>query len=169
VVLLPIWKAKQVTFFSVLESELPFLEINQKITVTSFIDTKIQYEGIVTEINPLVDENGRVKIKGSIQQSDASLFDGMHVKVTIHKPLKNIVVIPREAVVFREDKEVVFTTKNGKAKWNYIEILDENSKSYALQKGLKYGDTIIVSGNMNLSHDAKISPTFRSQKEENLR
>lgn len=155
--------------FSILENELPFLEINQKITITSFTENEIQYEGIVSEINPLVDENGLVKVKGNIQKSDASLFDGMHIKVLIHKPLKNVVVIPREAVVFREDKEVVFTTENGKAKWNYIEILDENSKSYALQKGLKYGDTIIVSGNMNLSHDAKISPTFRSQKEENLR
>ncbi len=154
--------------FSILENELPFLEINQKITVTSFTNNEMQYEGVITEINPLVDDNGLVKIKGNIQKSDASLFDGMHVKVLIHKPLKNVIVIPREAVVFREDKEVVFTTKNGKAKWNYIEILDENSKSYALQKGLKYGDTIIVSGNMNLSHDAKISPTFRSQKEENL-
>lgn len=154
--------------FLVLENELPFLEINQKITVTSFTDTKMQYEGIVTEINPLVDENGLVRIKGNILKHDSSLFDGMHVKVLIHKPLKNVIVIPREAVVFREDKEVVFTTENGKAKWNYVEILDENSKSYALQKGLKYGDTIIVSGNMNLSHDSKISPTFQSQKEENL-
>ncbi|MBC8754294.1 efflux RND transporter periplasmic adaptor subunit [Kordia sp. YSTF-M3] len=154
--------------FAVLENEIPFLETNQKITVTSFIDEKMHYEGIITEINPLVDRNGLVKIKGSIQKPTASLFDGMHVKIRINKPLTDVLVIPREAVVFREDREVVFTAENGKAKWNYIEILDENSKSYALQKGLKYGDTIIVTGNMNLSHDAKISPTFQVHKEENL-
>jgi membrane fusion protein (multidrug efflux system) len=157
----------EVSFF-ILENEIPFLETNQKITVTSFIDEKMHYEGVITEINPLVDKNGLVKIKGSIQKPDTSLFDGMHVKILINKPLTDVLVIPREAVVFREDREVVFTSENGKAKWNYIEILDENSKSYALQKGLKYGDTIIVTGNMNLSHDAKISPTYQSQKEGNL-
>ncbi|WP_430410679.1 efflux RND transporter periplasmic adaptor subunit [Kordia sp.] len=155
--------------FSVLENEIPFLEIDQKIAVTSFVNDEMNYEGMITEINPLVDKNGLVKVKGTIQKSDTSLFDGMHVKILIYKPLNNFLVIPREAVVFREDKEIVFTSKNGKAKWNYVEILDENSKSYALQKGLKYGDTIIVAGNMNLSHDAKISPVFRSKKEENLR
>ena len=35
-------------------------------------------------------------------------------------------------------------------------ILDENSNSYALKEGVKIGDTIIVSGNMNLAHDARV-------------
>ena len=148
--------------FSVLENEIPFVKIDQKITVHPFMDTDVEFEGIITEINPLVDNNGLVNIKGRIQNPNAALFDGMHVKVVLNKPLENVIVIPREAVVIRENKEVVFTSYNGKAQWNYVEILDENSKSYALKSGLQLNDTIIVDGNMNLSHNSKISPIFKS-------
>ena len=54
--------------FSILESEIPFIEINQKITITSFVNNEQQYDGTITEINPLVNENGLVRVKGIIQK-----------------------------------------------------------------------------------------------------
>ncbi|MDG2436788.1 MAG: hypothetical protein P8L89_06775, partial [Polaribacter sp.] len=52
------------------------------------------------------------------------------------------------------------TVENGLAKWNYVELAGENNDSYAIKKGLKISDTLIVSGNLNLSHDAKVNATF---------
>lgn len=145
----------EVVFF-VLESEKTFIANRQQVEITSFIDADKKYVGNITEINPLVDENGLIQLKASIKKADSFLLDGMHVKVTINKPLAKMIVIPKEALVLRSNKEVVFTIENGLAKWNYVEVLDENSTSYAIKKGLKLGDTIITNGNMNLSHDAVV-------------
>jgi RND family efflux transporter MFP subunit len=142
--------------FSVLENELTFIEAKQEVSINPFTDTDSTYKGYITEINPLVDENGLIQVKAKIDTEGAKLFDGMNVKVTASKPIKDVVVIPKEALVLRSNREVVFTYENGLAKWNYVKVLDENSTSYALKEGVKIGDTVIVSGNMNLAHDAKV-------------
>jgi RND family efflux transporter MFP subunit len=151
---------QQDVVFSVLENEMSFIENKQALEITSFVDSDKKYIGSITEINPLVDDNGLIQIKATIKNSDNFLFDGMHVKIVINKPLTNVIVIPKEALVLRSNKEVVFTIEDGLAKWNYVEVRDENSTSYAIKKGLKLRDTIIISGNMNLSHDAKVNTSF---------
>lgn len=142
--------------FSVLENELAFIESNQEVSINPFTDTDSTYKGYISEINPLVDENGLIQIKAKINTEGEKLYDGMNVKITASKPIKDVVVIPKEALVLRSNREVVFTYENGLAKWNYVKVLDENSTSYALKEGIKIGDSVIVSGNMNLAHDAKV-------------
>lgn len=142
--------------FSILENELEFINRKQSIVMNSFIDEDRVYNGFITEINPLVDENGLIQIIATVDSVDDFLFDGMNVKIIINNPVSDVIVIPKEALVLRSNKEVVFNIVNGLAKWNYIKVEDENSYSYAIKEGLKLNDTIIISGNMNLSHDAKV-------------
>jgi len=146
--------------FAVLESEFHFIKKGQLVEAQSFSNTDDSYKGSISEINPLVDEDGLIKVKAKLKGKIAELFDGMNVKIVINKPLENTIVIPKEALVLRSNRKVVFKLDNGLAKWNYVDVLDENSTSYALKDGLSLGDTIIVSGNMNLSHDAKVNATF---------
>lgn len=148
--------------FSILQSELAFVKKGQQVFVQSFVNSDKNYKAIVTEINPLVDENGLIQIKASVQSNDVALFDGIHAKVIVNNPINNVIVIPKEALVLRSNKKVVFTLEQGLAKWNYVTELYENSTHYAIKKGegLKEIDTIIVSGNMNLSHEAKVNTTF---------
>ena len=146
--------------FSVLEGDFSFVEQGQSVIITPFSDVDKTYTGTVSEINPLVDENGLVTVKATINDRQDRLFDGMNTKVYINKPRENVIVIPKEALVLRSNREVVFTLEEGLAKWNYVEVVDENSTHYALKKeSVQVGDTIIVSGNANLSHDAKVKAT----------
>lgn len=151
--------------FSVLENELPFIRKNQGLVIRPFVDVNKKYSGFISEINPLIDKNGLIKIKATINNPNRFLFDGMHVKVLINQAVRDVIVIPKEALVLRSNREVVFTLKNGVAKWNYVAIADENSNSYAIKEGLNLGDTIILSGNMNLSHDAKVTASLVINKE----
>ncbi|WP_369049357.1 efflux RND transporter periplasmic adaptor subunit [Tenacibaculum sp. UWU-22] len=146
--------------FSVLENEFGFISKGQEIEIQSFANKDQQFKGVITEINPIVDKNGLIKIKAKVISKNTGLLDGMNVKVFINKPLKDVLVVPKEALVLRSNREVVFTIENGLAKWNYVEVAGENNDSYAIKKGLKATDTIIVSGNLNLSHDAKVNATF---------
>lgn len=155
--------------FTVLESELPFIKIGDKVAVTPYAGGN-SYEGNVSEINPLVDANGMVKIKATVNGQD-KLFSGMNVRVSVRRSLGSQLVIPKTAVVLRSGKQVVFTLSNGKAMWNYVHTGLENASEYVVsdksQKGiadgLLAGDTVIISGNLNLAHEAEVQATIHAE------
>jgi len=141
--------------FTVLESELPLIKAGDKVEVTPFALTNGKTAGHITEINPLVDENGMVKIKASVS-NPGNLFEGMNVRVSVQRPLKNQQVVPKEAVVLRSGKQVVFTLIDGKSYWNYVQTGLENAGYYTITEGLKEGDMVITSGNINLAHETPV-------------
>lgn len=141
--------------FTVLESELPLIKNGDKVIVTPYSDAASKHEGRITQINPLVDDKGMVKVK-AVVNSKGKLFSGMNVRVNVHRSLGEQLVIPKSAVVLRSGKQVVFTLKDGKAQWNYVQTGLENAESYSVVDGLKEGDTVIVTGNVNLAHEAPV-------------
>lgn len=142
---------------SVLESELGVVMLGQIAKVKSLAYSERNYVGKVSEINPVVNEQGLVLIKVRIQNPDQYLLEGMNAQVIIEKNLQNQIVIPKEAVVERSGKKVVFVYENGLAKWNYVTVAHENSQEVAISEGLKVGQKVIVEGNLNLGHDAKVA------------
>lgn len=149
--------------FTVLESELPMVKTGYRVSVVPFAesDPEARVWGVVTEINPYVESNGMVRVKARVA-NNGRLIEGMNVKVTLRKPMKESLVIPKSAVVMRSGKPVVFTLTNGKTQWNYVQVLAENSDSCTVAprskeyEGLAAGDTVIVKGNLNLAHDSEL-------------
>lgn len=142
--------------FTVLESELPLIKTGDKVEVIPFALTDKKTSGHITEINPLVDENGMVKVKASVS-NPGNLFEGMNVRVSVQRPLKNQLVVPKDAVVLRSGKQVAFTLIDGKAYWNYVQTGLENAAYYTITEGLKEGDVVITSGNINLAHETPVT------------
>lgn len=150
--------------FTVLESELIMVRPGYSVSIIPFAERDPQERvwGEVTEVNPYVESNGMVKVKAQVS-NNGKLVEGMNVKVTLRHPMKESLVIPKSAVVMRSGKPVVFTLTHGKAQWNYVEVLAENSDSCTVAprtkeyEGLSVGDTVIVKGNLNLAHDSEIS------------
>lgn len=142
--------------FNILESEIPLVNINDKIIVTPFSASDFQVEGRVVEINPLVDKSGFVKIKASIPNRENKLYEGMNVKVRVQRVLGKRIVIPKTALVLRDNRKVVFTVDGDRAYWNYVETAEENSDSYVITEGIKVGHQVIYSDNINLAHESKI-------------
>jgi RND family efflux transporter MFP subunit len=146
--------------FNVIESELPYLSMGQAVQVHPFGNSTTKYKGEIIEINPLVEKNGLVRIKAKIANPSLDLFDGMNMKVVIEQAIENVLVVPKEALVLRSNREVIFSLKQGKSNWNYVEVIDENTQSYAIREGVNVADTIIISNNMNLAHDARVQASF---------
>lgn len=146
--------------FTVLESELPLIKIGDRVEVTPYASSAGVRQGSVSEINPLVDTNGMVKVKARVNGSDR-LFDGMNVRVSVKRSLEGQMVVPKTAVVLRSGKQVLFTLKDGKAIWNYVHTGLENMEEYTLagweSDGLEEGMTVIVTGNVNLAHEAPVT------------
>lgn len=141
--------------FKVLEQELGFVRFSKHITISPFSDVERRYEGSIVSINPVIDAGGMLTVKASIQ-SGGGLIDGMGAQVYIRQEMPRTISIPKEAVLDRQGRKVVFTVKEGRAQWNYVTIAHENSTHYSLSDGLSLGDEVIYKGNFNLAHDSKV-------------
>ncbi|GAA3640300.1 efflux RND transporter periplasmic adaptor subunit [Flavivirga jejuensis] len=148
--------------FYLIESEVGEIAINTKIQMQPFALNK-SYEGRIVTINPLVEKDGTILVKAKVK-NDGNLMEGMNVKIRIQKDIENQFVVPKDAVILRQNQEVLFTFKSGKTYWTYVQTTNENSSEYTViphpdksSASLKPGDTIIVSGNLNLAHDTEVS------------
>lgn len=141
--------------FHVLENELPLVHRGDKVVIAPYADVSAIHEGTVTEINPMVDANGMVQVKAQVRGSDR-LFSGMNVKVSVRRQMPGQLVVPKSAVVLRQGRQVVFTLQGDQAIWNYVQTGLENADTYTILEGLKEGDEVIVTGNVNLAHEAKV-------------
>ena len=140
--------------FPVLESEMGMLAPGDAIELTPIANGK-SYTGRVSEINPMIDDKGQVTVKAALDRANG-LVDGMNARIRIKRQLGERLVVPKSAVVLRTGKQVVFTARDGKAMWNYVTTGLENLDSYEITEGLNPGDSVIISGNENLAHEAAI-------------
>jgi len=139
----------------VLESEVGQLSIGQKATVEAVIG-KQSFEAVLQEINPSVNAKGLVKIRLRLLNTQGLLV-GMNVQANIQVPRQQTLIVPKEAIVIRSGKKVVFTVgEDGLAKWNYVETGLENQSEIEITKGLKGGEKIIITNNLQLAHDAPV-------------
>lgn len=143
--------------FPVLESELSLARRGDKIHITPFSDPESVYEGVVTEVNPLVDSSGMVSVRAQVSDASGSLFTGMNVRVSVRRSQGERLVVPKTSVLVRNGRQVVFTVKDGKAQWNYVQTGLENTDSYSIEEGLSVGDEVIISGNVSLAHESPVS------------
>lgn len=142
--------------FKVLESELPLLKRGDKVEIIPFAGMVGSCSGTVSEINPLVDENGLVSVRAKLN-GEVKLFDGMNVRVSVKRKVPDQFVVPKTAVVLRTGKQVIFTLKDGKAMWNYVTTGLENMTEYTVTgDGMEEGIQVIVTGNVNLAHETPV-------------
>lgn len=142
--------------FTVLESELPLVKAGDRVEVMPYTVASGSLQGRIAEINPSVDENGMVKVKALVN-GKGRLFDGMNARVSVKRSVPGQLVIPKTAVVLRSGKQVVFTLKDGKAIWNYVQTGLENMTEYTVTgDGMEEGAVVITTGNVNLAHETPV-------------
>lgn len=150
--------------FNLLESELNYIKPGQGVRVVPYIDELSSYTGEIKEVNPMVDDNGQVRVVASIANKGGKLIEGMNVKIFIESVSHNKLIVPKSAVVIRDGYDVLFTydERMSKAQWVYVDILESNSTHHVVrgneQKNaeLNEGAVVIVSGNLNLAEGSRV-------------
>lgn len=142
--------------FPVIESEYNFIQKDMPVNIIPFIDDSLNITGRITQINPQVDETGMIKVRAEFR-NNGRFIDGMNTRVLIRKPVPNRLVVPKEALVIRQGKDVIFVRQDSLAIWKYVNVEFENSNSVSLKDGLDPGDLVIVSGNVNLAHETVVA------------
>jgi membrane fusion protein, multidrug efflux system len=147
--------------FQIMETELPEVHLNDAVQIKPFSADK-RVSGRISEINPLIGADGLVTVKALVD-NPGSFIEGMNVEVLIERQVPNQFVVPKSAVVLRDNQHVLFKIVKGRAYWNYVKIAMENSSSYSVypdpdkqSASLTPGDTIVISGNLNLAHESEV-------------
>lgn len=149
--------------FSVLETEYGFVHVGQPVLVTPFVNNDVTLKGSIISINPTVDQNGQISVTAQVPGAD-ELMDGMNVRITVENSVPNQLVVPKSAVVIRDNMEVLFRIDpvTGHSLWTYVNVLMSNTTEHVVEANkdrgaeLNVGDKIITSGNLNLGDDAEV-------------
>lgn len=148
--------------FRILEAELEHVAKGQKVKVSSFVEDSCTCEGVITSINPLVDDRGLIKVTARVDNTDDALMEGMNVRVVAEQRVQNMFVVPKDAVVERDGYHVIFLYEDGRAVWTYVDIIYSNINSFAIsgcqrkQTAIHEGDVVITSGNLNLADGTEV-------------
>ena len=149
--------------FSVLETEYGFIHLGQQVLVSPFVNSDVVLKGSIVSINPTVDQNGQISVTAQVPEADV-LMDGMNVRITVENSIQNQMVVPKSAVVIRDNMEVLFRIDpaTGHSLWTYVNVIMSNTSEHVVEANkdrgadLNIGDMIITSGNLNLGDDAEV-------------
>jgi membrane fusion protein, multidrug efflux system len=148
--------------FPVMENELARINTDAMVEIIPFSAPEKSWQGRIQNINPQVDDHGRVEVTALVSNT-RGLMEGMNVRVLMKSPMPGQLVVPRPAVLYRDNLEVLFKYTQGKAEWTYVNVLHQNSKHFSVRANpdrvasLQPGDTVIVSGNANLAHGSLVT------------
>lgn len=158
----------------VLESEIAALDVGREATVRFTAFPGESFPGEVVTVNPVVNPEshyGRVTVR--LRNPEARILPGMHATVRIAGRLyEDRVSIPKEAIVERNRREVVFVfepaeegSSQGRAKWRYVITGLENDEYVEIvppgeaddEDFVEPGEVVLTGGHATLSHDARVS------------
>jgi len=158
----------------ILETDIAYLKKGMTAEVSPIANPLMKYKAVIIEVNPYIDENGMglAKIKivdpnvmAFAYKSDV-LFPGMNCTTVIRIPFGKALVVPKPAVVFRNNKPVVFTVEKGKAKWNYVALGRDNGVEVEIENGLRVGQKVITTNNLQLGNNAPVKEISRDSSGE---
>ncbi len=95
-------------------------------------------------------------------KNDGRLRPGMFARALIAgERFEDRLLVPREAILTRDGRPLLFKIEDGRAKWLYVALGESNDHmveiTSVIQGGtLEPGDRVIVSDHLTLAHDAKV-------------
>lgn len=142
----------------VIESELPLIrEGSRAYALFPALGNK-RFEGSVYTISPFIDQETRTaRVTVAIPNPDGLIKAGMFSTIDIvTEDIRDALVVPKDAVLIRDQRELVFRIENNVAKWHYVTIGRRNLEYIQILDGISEGDTVAVGGHYTLAHDARI-------------
>lgn len=145
--------------FDILESEIDNLETGMIVTLSG--PGGNEFEGNIVAISPEVDpstKTGQVLVE--VDNRNGELKTGMTVEGRIFvRSEESKVRIPREALLERDGRTLVFKLNNKEVQWIYVTPISMNT-DYVLidHEEINPGDTLAVDQHFSISHQQKVIP-----------
>ena len=145
----------------VTETDLPKIRVGDEAKAQFVAFAGKTFEGRVMQVNPVIDLQKRTAtVTAEIDNPSGTIKPGMYATVSVASNLDHdVVIVPKQAVLFRDNRPLVFTVVNNVSQWIYVTLGKKNDSFYEIKDGLSSDDTLVVDGNYNLAHEAKVNIT----------
>lgn len=119
--------------------------------------------GTIESINPLVEEQTRTaRVTVLVPNPDGRILPGMYARVRLAaQRIPDRVLVPREAILERDRRTLLFVEQGGRAKWRYVTTGRGNETHVEIVQdagsdGVAPGEIVLTGGHFTLTHDAPI-------------
>lgn len=146
--------------FSIPEKYIQLIKNSKEIEFTVEGSEEI-FSAPIYAIDPAIDPNTRsINIRALFANKNTQVFPGAFVKIIMPlNTLENGIMIPTEAVIPELKGQKVFTSKNGKAFPQKVELGLRTDSTIQIISGLNIGDTVITTGIMQLRPESPLKIT----------
>ena len=141
-----------------LESEVSFLKRNQRVRIRYDAFPDKYFYGRISSISPEINtEKKTITIIISINNKDRKIFPGMNAEIDIeYKVIKDVFIVPRKAVIFRQERPLIFVVKDNVALWKYVKLGEHNDENVIVEGELEEGDDVVIEGQLTLAHQSRV-------------
>ena len=153
------------------EKVISQLQIGQKAEVYVKSVQPQPFVGEISALSPAADSQSKsFPVEVTIPNAGDILKQGMYAEVhLVAGQSKGVIAVPVEAVVSRGEQKIVFVVKGEQVEQRQVVTGITDGKFVAIDKGLKPGEQVVLSGQQNLKDGAKVevqsgSPELSGQK-----
>jgi RND family efflux transporter MFP subunit len=117
-----------------------------------------RFRGRLHAVNPSVDPaTGTGRVTVVVPNDSGRLLAGLFANVSLEMGrLDDRLVVPAEAVLVRQGRDLVFRVQGGRGQWTYVTVGARSGELVEITDGLSPGDTVLVDNHFALAHDAPV-------------
>lgn len=144
----------------VIESEISYVRAGRRAEVAFPAYPGEIFNATIESIAPIVDATRKtLSVTVRLPNTDRRLKPGLFADVILDTEIyEDRLLVPIDALLIRDNREVVFVARNGKAQWEYIDKGLENDDWVEIVGGnVQEGEIVITSGHFTLGHDAAVN------------
>jgi membrane fusion protein (multidrug efflux system) len=147
----------------VLESDLGRIRVGAEAAVRFVALPGERFAGRVAAVGPEVDAaRGAGIVYVELANPEARIKPGMYAELVVAGDVHGDRVSgPREAVLERDQRLLVFRATGGRAEWQYVETGLESRDRVEITSGVAEGDTVLTAGHLTIAHGAPVQVRMR--------
>lgn len=144
-------------YVSVTEKEVLKLKKGNKVSIITDVHPGITFTGTIDAISPKSDDQYYYSVE--LILNSPQLQPGMFATAifSIDKNNKNTLIVSRDAIVNGIKDPYVFVVRNAKAHKIPVQVGNSDGKNIEIINGISINDTIIKSGQINLTDGVNVS------------
>ena len=148
------------------EQVLNTINIGDKVDVIMTAVSEMPLEGTVSTVSPAAGQTGMYTVKIELPNAEGLIKAGMMAQVSFTaEKAEDTIVLPRNAVITKEDETYVYVVEDGVAKKVHVELGIEAADTIEITKGLKKGDDVVTKGQTYISDGEEVNVVNAAEKE----
>ncbi|KNZ70062.1 RND family efflux transporter MFP subunit [Thermincola ferriacetica] len=140
------------------EKDIPFVREGQKVKVEIDALGEKDIVGTIAALSPAADSRTKgYQVKVKIENADGKIKPGMFAEISITTQAReDVPLVPKEVLVARGDKKVVYVVRDGVAYEQDVTTGLEDEKNVEITKGLKEGEQVVILGQNSLTDKTRV-------------